>query len=312
MTPEIRRLIARWREEAADDQRVSFHADELEALLPTDLPPTEAHHERLGTVGNGLDRGRTVAVGETREHAQGGIHVYNRDPPTFLCEDCRQQWLASHASYLLATSEPDGMTTHQCPPTGECWCEYPASADLPPTEAQEGNLLDLKIVDDRTTLTECCGALVADTDRFCPTCGWEFRALLVPGAIGDLLAYGHEEATNALKRQDRDQYQFWQGWNAALQRVPPPADLPPTEAPKCTCWLGRGENAGWAADRHACPRHQDWGVESPAVPPPVEPPPQEPHYLVEEIRRVIAERDWWIKKYHELEAIPPAPQDVDA
>jgi hypothetical protein len=44
------------------------------------------------------------------------------------------------------------------------------------------------------------------------------------------MAYGEEEAANALTRKDRDRYQFWQGWNAALQRVPAPADRPPPEA----------------------------------------------------------------------------------
>jgi hypothetical protein len=33
------------------------------------------------------------------------------------------------------------------------------------------------------------------------------------------MAFGQEEATNALKAKDRDQYQFWQGWNAALSRL---------------------------------------------------------------------------------------------
>jgi hypothetical protein len=40
-----------------------------------------------------------------------------------------------------------------------------------------------------------------------------------PEAIGDLRAYGEEETVNALRRKDRDQYQFWQGWNAALDRA---------------------------------------------------------------------------------------------
>lgn len=34
-----------------------------------------------------------------------------------------------------------------------------------------------------------------------------------------LKSYGQQEATAALQRKDRDQYQFWQGWNAALERV---------------------------------------------------------------------------------------------
>jgi len=51
----------------------------------------------------------------------------------------------------------------------------------------------------------------------------EIRRLLSPEAVSDLLAYGEEEATHALTRQDRDQYQFWQGWNAALQRLAAPA-----------------------------------------------------------------------------------------
>ena len=42
---------------------------------------------------------------------------------------------------------------------------------------------------------------------------------LPDGPIGDLLAYGQEESTNALKAKDRDAYQFWQGWTAALSRV---------------------------------------------------------------------------------------------
>ena len=41
------------------------------------------------------------------------------------------------------------------------------------------------------------------------------------GSIGDLLAYGREESTNALKAKDRDSYQFWQGWNSALERAAP-------------------------------------------------------------------------------------------
>ena len=34
-----------------------------------------------------------------------------------------------------------------------------------------------------------------------------------------LKAYGDDEIGKALARRDRDQYQFWQGWDAALQRV---------------------------------------------------------------------------------------------
>lgn len=42
---------------------------------------------------------------------------------------------------------------------------------------------------------------------------------LPDGAIGDLLAYGREESASALARKDRDSYQFWQGWNSALERA---------------------------------------------------------------------------------------------
>ena len=37
--------------------------------------------------------------------------------------------------------------------------------------------------------------------------------------LDSLLAYGEEESTRALKFKEREQYQFWQGWIAALQRV---------------------------------------------------------------------------------------------
>lgn len=36
-----------------------------------------------------------------------------------------------------------------------------------------------------------------------------------------LQAYGEEESTLALTRKDRDQYQFWSGWLAALDRIKP-------------------------------------------------------------------------------------------
>jgi hypothetical protein len=38
-------------------------------------------------------------------------------------------------------------------------------------------------------------------------------------AVGDLLAYGQGMSTDALIARDREQYQFWQGWTAALERV---------------------------------------------------------------------------------------------
>ena len=37
--------------------------------------------------------------------------------------------------------------------------------------------------------------------------------------LDSLLAFGEEESTRALKFKEREQYQFWQGWIAALQRV---------------------------------------------------------------------------------------------
>ena len=40
-------------------------------------------------------------------------------------------------------------------------------------------------------------------------------------AISDLLAYGREQASYYLAQRDRDQYQFWKGWCAALDRVAP-------------------------------------------------------------------------------------------
>jgi hypothetical protein len=57
-------------------------------------------------------------------------------------------------------------------------------------------------------------------------------------AVGDLLAYGEEESTNALTRKDRDQYQFWQGWCAALSRVKVGSDeAVPSDTPKFCCAL---------------------------------------------------------------------------
>ena len=35
----------------------------------------------------------------------------------------------------------------------------------------------------------------------------------------DLLAYGDQEATNALRAKDREHYQFWQGWCEALKKI---------------------------------------------------------------------------------------------
>ena len=57
----------------------------------------------------------------------------------------------------------------------------------------------------------------------------EIRRLLQ--AAGDLKAYGDEEVANALKAKDREQYQFWQGWNSALDRIlatPPWQEAPLT------------------------------------------------------------------------------------
>jgi hypothetical protein len=60
---------------------------------------------------------------------------------------------------------------------------------------------------------------------FCSQCWESLKALLEAaavtpeGPICDLAAYGAQESTAALQRQDREQYQFWQGWNAALERA---------------------------------------------------------------------------------------------
>lgn len=41
-----------------------------------------------------------------------------------------------------------------------------------------------------------------------------------PSSIrADLLAYGEQEKDSAVTRRDRDAYQFWTGWVAALERV---------------------------------------------------------------------------------------------
>ena len=46
------------------------------------------------------------------------------------------------------------------------------------------------------------------------------------GAVGDLRAYGDGERDSALKAKDREQYQFWSGWVAALDRVHSPSAPP--------------------------------------------------------------------------------------
>ena len=38
-------------------------------------------------------------------------------------------------------------------------------------------------------------------------------------SVGDLSAYGDDEVNKALIAKDREQYLFYQGWQAALQRV---------------------------------------------------------------------------------------------
>lgn len=54
--------------------------------------------------------------------------------------------------------------------------------------------------------------------------GSDGRDLPRKSQLGDVIdclkAYGETEATTALMGKDREQYQFWQGWLAALQRVP--------------------------------------------------------------------------------------------
>jgi len=50
-----------------------------------------------------------------------------------------------------------------------------------------------------------------------------------PSVVESLRAYGEEEAARALHQKDRDQYQFWQGWNAALDRLLPAGFDPPEE-----------------------------------------------------------------------------------
>lgn len=49
--------------------------------------------------------------------------------------------------------------------------------------------------------------------------------------VADLLAYGRMQAHGFLVKQDKEQYQFWQGWNEALERFAE-RDDPPAAAPQ--------------------------------------------------------------------------------
>lgn len=71
-------------------------------------------HEKPQPPRNGLDCGRTMATADSSQHDAGAIHVYSHDAPTYLCEDCRDQWQASHSSYLLASSAPAEPTDDEC------------------------------------------------------------------------------------------------------------------------------------------------------------------------------------------------------
>jgi hypothetical protein len=94
--------------------------------------------------------------------------------------------------------------------------------------------------------------------------------------VGDLQAYGQEEETAALKRKDRMDYQFWAGWNAALQRIQKPVPAAPPERVsegKERKLCSRCEGNGVIKIHHGvrvCPRCQGdcW---EPAASPAVEP-----------------------------------------
>lgn len=60
------------------------------------------------------------------------------------------------------------------------------------------------------------------------------------GAIGDLQAYGREESTNALKAKDKESYQFWEGWDAALRRAQTVADTLTARVQELEQLLGSG------------------------------------------------------------------------
>ena len=72
-------------------------------------------------------------------------------------------------------------------------------------------------------------------DVHCCNCHSGFQFDADNCACGDLRAYGEAEAATALHAKDRDQYQFWQGWNAALERVQKPAAPPLVDPQPRTC-----------------------------------------------------------------------------
>jgi hypothetical protein len=115
--------------------------------------------------------------------------------------------------------------------------------------------------------------------------------------VGDLLAYGEEESAHALRRKDRDQYQFWQGWNAALQRLTTPTAFHRDDRGDWVCAHGT------AADVHCCHCHSgfifDPEHECPASPSVVSPGGQERAFRAFALLRRI--RGWDMMDYNKTD-----------
>jgi hypothetical protein len=144
-----------------------------------------------------------------------------------------KQWRSDAARFADDPNVPSAATMLTSMHADELEAALLASpADLPPTEAPsrytKNDIGDMVCEHGTAADVHCCNChsgFLFDID----SCECVLAA--PSGPIGDLRAYGEAEATNALKAKDRDQYQFWQGWNAALQRVPAPALPSPVESP---------------------------------------------------------------------------------
>ena len=80
--------------------------------------------------------------------------------------------------------------------------------------------------------------------------------------IDALKAFGEEERDNALKRKDREQYQFYSGWCAALDRVSAPSQPAETRW-LCVCQVEDGLVQEWVAKARAVARSKGFEVAPP-------------------------------------------------
>lgn len=171
-----------------------------------------------------MDRGRTVAAADTSRHDAGAIHVYSREDPTWLCAACREQWQASNNSYLLATSEVEAAVVRPHPRATE---KLNAMIDA---KDELGKVVRPHL--DPQSWTEE-DQREADIAQAVDRAAAEHRAAVARShpdpppseitTLDALRAYGDEEIAAALKAKNREQYLFWQGWDAALRRLTPAA-----------------------------------------------------------------------------------------